>query len=83
MVLFLVQVAKKIPMEDPNVLNIARGVYVLSNVIILGIYLYVKTKIDKKNGMPSPPAPRRRPKTQHPSVVALNKTLTFCPPKQT
>jgi hypothetical protein len=49
-ILFLVQLAKKIPMDDPNVLNGARAVYVLSNVIILGIYLYVKLQIDKKNG---------------------------------
>jgi Phosphate transport (Pho88) len=49
-ILFLVQLAKKIPMEDPNVLNAARGVYVFSNLVILGIYLYVKLQIDKKNG---------------------------------
>ena len=41
-VLFLVQLAKKIPFEDPNVLNMARGAYVLSNLVILGIYMYVK-----------------------------------------
>jgi hypothetical protein len=50
-ILGLVQLAKKIPMEDPLVLNGARGVYVLSNLIILGMYLYVKLQIDKKNGM--------------------------------
>jgi len=50
-VLFLVQVAKKIPMEDPNVLNICRGVYVFSNLIILGLYFYSKLQIDKKNDL--------------------------------
>jgi hypothetical protein len=46
----MMQVAKKIPFEDPNVLNICRAVYVLSNLIILGVYLYTKTIIDKKKG---------------------------------
>jgi hypothetical protein len=44
------QVAKKIPFEDPNVLNICRALYIASNLIILGINLYIKTAIDKKKG---------------------------------
>jgi len=50
-VLFMVQVAKKIPMEDPMVLNACRGVYILSNLIIVGIYIYCKMQIDKKNDL--------------------------------
>lgn len=48
--LIVMQVAKKVPFEDPNVLNAIRGLYVLSNIIILSIYLYTKSIINKKNG---------------------------------
>jgi hypothetical protein len=60
----MMQVAKKVPFEDPNVLNACRGLYVLSNLIIMGIYFYIKTKIDGKKGasftreysdLPNPP----------------------------
>lgn len=46
----MMQVAKKVPFEDPNVLNACRGLYILSNLIIMGIYLYIRTKIDKNKG---------------------------------
>lgn len=45
------QASKKIPFDDPMVLNGVRALYVLSNVFILGVYLYVKAQIDKKKGM--------------------------------
>lgn len=47
----MMQVAKKVPFDDPNVLNACRALYVFSNLVILGIYLYLKTAIDKKKGM--------------------------------
>ena len=47
----MVQVAKKIPFEDPNVLNACRAVYVISNLIIAGIYLFIQSQINKKKGM--------------------------------
>ena len=50
-ILGMMQVSKRIPLEDPNVLNIVRAVYVLSNVIILSIYAYVHFLINKKKGM--------------------------------
>ena len=51
----MMQVAKKIPFEDPDVLNIIRAVYASSNLLILGIYLFIQSKIDKnKGGSPSP-----------------------------
>jgi len=50
----MMQVAKKVPFEDPNVLNACRGLYVLSNLIIMGIYFYIKAKIDGKKGQSSP-----------------------------
>lgn len=47
----MMQVAKKVPFEDPNVLNAVRGLYLLSNLIILGVYYYIKLQIDKKKGL--------------------------------
>lgn len=49
----MMQVAKRVPFEDPNVLNACRGLYLLSNLIIMGIYLFIKTKIDAKKGTSS------------------------------
>ena len=46
----MMQASKKVPFEDPNVLNGVRGLYVLSNVIIAAIYVYVGMQIDKKKG---------------------------------
>jgi hypothetical protein len=46
----MMQASKKIPFDDPNVLNLIRGVYILSNVIITSVYVYVKLQIDKKKG---------------------------------
>lgn len=51
-ILGMMQVSKKIPMEDPNILNLIRGLYVLSNVLIISIYAYMHFKINKKKGMP-------------------------------
>jgi hypothetical protein len=53
-ILGMMQVSKKIPLDDPNVLNIVRAVYVLSNVIIIAVYAYVHFLINKKKGMLSP-----------------------------
>lgn len=50
----MMQVAKKVPFEDPNVLNAVRAVYLLSNLIILGVYYYIKLQIDKKKGALAP-----------------------------
>jgi len=49
-ILGVMQLAKKIPFEDPFVLNACRAAYALSNILIIGIYLYTKTVIDKKKG---------------------------------
>lgn len=53
------QVAKKIPFDDPFVLNACRAAYAISNLLILGIYLYIKSVIDKKKGMPCLRQPQR------------------------
>lgn len=49
----MIQVAKKVPFEDPNVLNAVRALYAISNLIILGVYYYIKLQIDKKKGAPT------------------------------
>lgn len=46
----MMQVSKKIPFDDPQVLMLVRGGYVLSNLIIMGIYAYVHWQINKKKG---------------------------------
>lgn len=49
-ILVMMQVSKKIPMDDPNVLNMIRVAYVVSNVIIISVYAYVHFQINKKKG---------------------------------
>jgi hypothetical protein len=46
----MMQVSKKVPFDDPNVLDMVRGAYILSNVIIAGLYFYVQAQINKKKG---------------------------------
>lgn len=52
-ILFLMQTSKKIPFDDPTVLNGVRAAYVLSNLIIIGLYVYVQQQINKKKGASS------------------------------
>ena len=51
-ILVMMQASKKVPFEDPNVLNGIRALYVLSNLIIVGVYVYVGMQIEKKKGKP-------------------------------
>ncbi|KAL4882234.1 inorganic phosphate transporter Pho88 [Aspergillus karnatakaensis] len=50
-IVVMMQVSKKVPFDNPDVLLIVRGVYILSNVIILGLYLYTQAQIKKKNDL--------------------------------
>ncbi|KAI5928197.1 inorganic phosphate transporter [Camillea tinctor] len=50
-ILGMTQVSKRIPFDDPNVLNGVRAMYLISNLIIAGIYLYVQMQINKKKDM--------------------------------
>ncbi|KAI1488927.1 inorganic phosphate transporter [Biscogniauxia mediterranea] len=50
-ILGMTQVSKRIPFDDPNVLNGVRAMYIISNLIIAGIYLYVQIQINKKKDM--------------------------------
>lgn len=49
-ILGMMQVSKKIPFDDPQVLIGVRALYIVSNVIILGIYLYIQQQINRKKG---------------------------------
>jgi hypothetical protein len=46
----MMQASKKIPFDDPNVLLGVRVLYIVSNLLIVGINLYIKMQIDKKKG---------------------------------
>lgn len=49
-ILGMMQVSKKIPFEDPQVLMGVRILYVVSNIIIFAIYFYIGLQIKSKNG---------------------------------
>ncbi|KAK3684420.1 phosphate transporter (Pho88) [Vermiconidia calcicola] len=79
-ILVAMQASKKIPFDDPNVLNGVRGLYILSNLIILGIYLYVGMQIDKikdrtvlKYVEPAPMGSTEEPKAVTTTVQAYDK----------
>jgi hypothetical protein len=46
----MMQLAKKIPFENPEVLMAVRALYIVSNVLILGLYLWTQAKINSKKG---------------------------------
>ncbi|KAI9653845.1 MAG: hypothetical protein M1821_006876 [Bathelium mastoideum] len=50
-ILFFMQASKKIPFDDPRVLAGVRILYVVSNLLIAGLYLYVQQQVNKKKDM--------------------------------
>lgn len=50
----MMQLSKKVPFEDPDVLFMIRCLYIASNVIILSLYLWTQSKINSKKGMSVP-----------------------------
>ncbi|KAG9243937.1 inorganic phosphate transporter-like protein pho88 [Calycina marina] len=50
-ILGMMQVSKKIPMEDPDTMNLIRAGYLLSNAIIISIYAYTHYLINKKKDL--------------------------------
>lgn len=46
----MMQVSKKVPFDDPNVLNGVRLLYIVSNLIMFAIYYYIGIQIKKKKG---------------------------------
>ena len=65
------QVSKKIPFEDPQVLMGVRALYVVSNLFIAAIYLYIQSKINSKKG------------AYVPHVVVASQSLTGISPDMT
>ena len=45
------QIAKRVPFDNPDVLNGVRAMYIVSNLIILFIYYIIHSRINKKKGM--------------------------------
>jgi len=50
-ILASMQLGKKIPFDDPNVLWGMRILYILSNLAIFSVYFYIGQQIQKKNDM--------------------------------
>jgi hypothetical protein len=50
-ILVMMQLAKKVPFDNPDVLMGVRALYIVSNVLIVGIYLWTQAKINSKKGM--------------------------------
>lgn len=78
-ILGFMQLSKKIPFDDPNVLNGVRALYVFSNVLIVGIYLYVQQQINKKRDMtvikyvePAPMGSGEEPKPVNTTIHAYD-----------
>ncbi|KAK5143451.1 inorganic phosphate transporter Pho88 [Cryomyces antarcticus] len=78
-ILFFMQASKKIPFEDPMVLNGVRALYVVSNLIIAGIYLYIQQQINRKRDMtvikyvePAPMGSAEEPKAVTTTVHAYD-----------
>ncbi|AOW01214.1 inorganic phosphate transporter Pho88 [Yarrowia lipolytica] len=49
--LVMMQVSKKVPFEDPQVLMGIRILYVVAQLLVLGLYLYTRSIITKKNDL--------------------------------
>lgn len=45
------QVSKRVPFDNPDVLLGVRIMYAVSNLLILGLYLYVQNVINRKKGI--------------------------------
>jgi hypothetical protein len=46
----MMQVSKRVPFDDPFVLNVVRAVYMASNILIISLYAYVQLVINRKKG---------------------------------
>lgn len=74
-ILGMMQVSKKIPFDDPQVLMSIRGIYIFSNVVIAAVYLVLQSRINSKKGKASSILPRfstpvSEPDEDHPANLA-------------
>ena len=74
-ILGTMQIAKKIPFDDPNVLNMCRALYIVSNLIIAGLYLMVQMKVNKQKGMPTSTLAAHIDAKSHPPTASLTSNL--------
>ncbi|KAM6530667.1 phosphate transporter (Pho88) [Fusarium solani] len=58
-ILGMMQVSKRVPFDDPFVLNVVRAIYLASNVLIAGLYFFTQLKINKKKGTTTPQLPTK------------------------
>lgn len=81
MVLMLVvnRMSGKLDFEDPSIVNIVRGCYIASNIIIFLIYIYCRYLINKKNDLtiikydaPASPFSQEAPKSVTTTVKAYD-----------
>jgi hypothetical protein len=49
--LAMIPISKKFDFNDPSVLTIVRAMYLVSNLVIAGVYAYLQTCINKKKDM--------------------------------
>lgn len=68
----MIQVSRKVPFDNPDVLMGCRVGYLVSNVLIAAIYVYIQAKINSKKG-----ASRAREVAQS----AVDTQLTDIPPQ--
>ncbi|KAG7104430.1 SRP-independent targeting protein 3 like [Verticillium longisporum] len=47
----MIQVSRKVPFEDPSVLQGCRALYIFSNLLIAIVYLYIQSKINANKDM--------------------------------
>ena len=78
-ILGMMQVSKKVPFDDPQVLLGVRGFYIISNLIIAAIYLFIQQKINSKKGMQTPNALRQWPLVAY-TLPADLTTLKYVEP---
>jgi len=80
-ILFMMQAGKKVPLDNPDVLNIVRAVYVFSNIIIASVYFYCTMQVNKKKDQtvlkyvePAPMGSTEEPKTVTTTIHAYDNT---------
>ncbi|KAJ3517233.1 hypothetical protein NLJ89_g639 [Agrocybe chaxingu] len=72
------QVARRIPFDDPDTLNLVRAGYVVVQILVLGVYFYVSSTIKRKNDQTvlkyvEPPAPM----TQEPGKLVTTTVRDY------
>lgn len=59
-ILVMMQVSKRVPLDDPTTLMLVRIGYLVSNLMIVGVYAFTQYKINQKKGTSFPGLPMLR-----------------------